>query len=489
MRGLPGLTYGDLKANLSDLYEPACSCAHSVHCNDLADKSTEELMFKMVMNVWRAKQMPNKIDSEVTKVYVRRLWNGVENGYGQKLAEVDFDTPDFVMLRKMQESVFHFSAAKNYQQLKALSQALINSEGKLRTFQEFKEEAMQINGNHVNTWLKSEYEMAVCTGQASADWVRIIENKEALPNLEFDAVNDGRTTDICRSLDGVIRPIDDTFWNIYYIPNHWGERSAVKQRAGGVITSPEKIVTPEKMPAMFKTNLAKNGLVFPPGHPYYTGLPIQVKEQAESLLYEKPIKAKTIKEAEEFAIRNGLAKKVSFKGLVHVDVANDVNEVLLELKKDGVTYDAIETAKQTRKGQATYMMANHGKIIKDRVTKVFKSDEHTLLINKAYFNKFEKYEDIISDIKGMRLRKWTTPEDVKGIVWHEVGHRLTLKNTVLNPASKYDGTVVDLERLGKYATKNLDETLAEIYAYYKKTGLIEEAWKNKFNKWSILKIK
>lgn len=275
------MTYPELKTCLSDLYGPACACAHQA--KNLASDNPEDILFEMVMNMWRAKQMPHKINSSMTKYFFQQLWTGVEKGYGQKLVDVDYETPDFIMLKKMKESVFHFSAAKNYQQLKALSQALINADGKLTTFREFKEAAMQINNDHVHTWLKAEYDMTVCTGQSSADWVRIIENKDTMPNLQFDAVIDGRTTDICRTLDGIIRPFDDSFWDIYYTPNHWGERALVRQIAGGKLTSPESIITPEKMPEMFKTNLAKNGLAFPPEHPYFKGLPHQIKEQAAKL--------------------------------------------------------------------------------------------------------------------------------------------------------------------------------------------------------------
>lgn len=236
------------------------------------------------MEIWLNKRMPNRINTDMTKYFAQRFWQGVEDGYGQELSNVDFNTPDFVMLKKMKESVFHFSAAKNYQQLKALSQALLNGDGKVRTLSEFKEAAYQINNDHVKTWLEAEHSMAVCCGQASADWVRIVENKDILPNLQFDAVIDSSTTDICRNLDGIIRPFDDTFWDIYYIPNHWGERSLVRQIAGGILTPTDKIITPERMPAMFKTNLAKNGLAFPPQHPYYINLPHQIKEQADDLL-------------------------------------------------------------------------------------------------------------------------------------------------------------------------------------------------------------
>lgn len=286
MRGLPGINHSELNQHLSDLYAPACNCQHP-HLNNLAAGGIEEALTKMVLEIWRNKNMPPAINVPVTKHYANLFFNAVEEGFGNKIIDVDFDTPDYLMLRKLQESVFHFSAAKNYQQLKALSQALINSDGKLRTFKEFKEQAFKINQDHVHTWLKAEYDMAVCTGQASASWVRIIENKSVLPNLEYDSVLDQRTTDVCYHLNGVIKPVDDSFWDIYFIPNHWGERATIRQLAGGKITPSASIVHPEKMHDMFKTNMAKNGFAFPPGHAYYKGLPHQVSEQANNLIKSK----------------------------------------------------------------------------------------------------------------------------------------------------------------------------------------------------------
>lgn len=228
--------------------------------------------------------MPGSIDTGVTRHFIKSIWSGIVEGYGEDLFTVDYDTPDYTMLRKLQENVFQFSAAKNYQQLKSLSQALVNDEGKLRTFAEFKTIALQINTDHNLHWLRAEYEMAVSSGQMAAKWTQFEENADIMEKLQFDAINDNQTSPLCRSLDGVIRPINDSFWDIYYPPNHWGCRSSVLQIAHGAITELNTTVYPEKMPAMFKTNLAKKGWAFPDGHPYYTGLPHQVKEQADKML-------------------------------------------------------------------------------------------------------------------------------------------------------------------------------------------------------------
>jgi SPP1 gp7 family putative phage head morphogenesis protein len=280
-----------LESELNELYEHDC-CGHD-HSQPLADLATpgiEDMMFNMIMDIWKSKKMPEKVNADVTKFYADQFMKGVEDGYGEQLVKIDFESPDFKMLNHLQENVFHFSAAKNYTQLKQLSQSLINDKGQLRTFKEFKEVAHTINNEHVNQWLKTEYELAVASGQMASTWNTIQQNAEAMPLLKFDAVNDNRTTPVCKELDGVVRPVDDTFWKIYYPPNHFNCRSDVQQLSTGKVTPMEKVVTPDNMPSMFKTNLAANGLAFPKDHPYYTGNPHAVKEQADQLLQETKTK-------------------------------------------------------------------------------------------------------------------------------------------------------------------------------------------------------
>lgn len=44
-------------------------------------------------------------------------------------------------------------------------------------------------------------------------WRQFEDNKNNRPYLMFSAINDSRTTTICRSRNGIIRPVDDPFWN------------------------------------------------------------------------------------------------------------------------------------------------------------------------------------------------------------------------------------------------------------------------------------
>ena len=67
-------------------------------------------------------------------------------------------------------------------------------------------------------------------------------------------------------LDGIIKPVDDPFWNTNYPPNGWGCRCNVIQT--NELPTPETIASID-MPDMFKNNVGKTGVIFPSSHPYF----------------------------------------------------------------------------------------------------------------------------------------------------------------------------------------------------------------------------
>lgn len=238
----------------------------------------KQLLEKIVRQVWKNKAMPRQIDKALASFFASEYWKGIEQGYGLKLEDLDFTSPDYTMLRKLELDVFQFSSAKTYQQLKAISQALLDENGVLRSFSQFRIAAAEVNNQFVNQWLQAEYQYAVASAQSASQWQQIQATKDVLPLLKYVTAGDERVREEHRDLEDVVRPVDDDFWNIYYPPNGWNCRCDVQQLDSGSITPLEKISYPDIKP-IFRYNPGKQGFAFPPGHPYYDGLPDSVREQ------------------------------------------------------------------------------------------------------------------------------------------------------------------------------------------------------------------
>lgn len=199
----------------------------------------------------------------------------------------DFTTPDAEMLTRLVRDVWQFSGAKNYQEMRDLTLLLKDDKGKLREFYDFKEAAEGVIGRYNETWLKTEYNFAVSSSQSAARWVEFEKEASIIPNLKYQTVGDDHVRLAHQVLDGIIRPVNDSFWITHYPPNGWGCRcEAIQSLEGYGKVTPDKDIPVVDIPKMFETNLAKTGLIYPKDHPYYNGVP--KAEISKALAYLPP---------------------------------------------------------------------------------------------------------------------------------------------------------------------------------------------------------
>lgn len=199
----------------------------------------------------------------------------------------DFTTPDAEMLTRLVRDVWHFSAAKNYQEMRDLTLLLKDDKGRLREFEDFKKAAEGVIDRYNEIWLKTEYNFAVSSSQSAARWVEFEKEASVIPNLKYQTVGDDHVRLAHQALDGIIRPVNDSFWITHYPPNGWGCRCEVVQSLEGYgKVTPDNDIPVVDIPKIFETNLAKTGLIYPKNHPYYNGVP--KAEISKALAYLPP---------------------------------------------------------------------------------------------------------------------------------------------------------------------------------------------------------
>lgn len=272
------MPFTQLTAQVDQIYQ--CCEFHHGH-TVLAAKPPKKFIdyiADLARQMWETHQTITT-DPVLIHTYGQRLAEGVRKGYGDDPIKMDWNNPDYNVITQLENNAWQFSAAKTHTQLRDMARALIGEDGKIRSWNEFKREVGIISGQQLN-WLRTEYDTAIAGAQMAAKWQQIIAQKERFPLLQFDAVMDGKTTQICSSLDGVILPIEHAFWQTYYPPNHFNCRSTVRQLSKGRITPDDEIEYPENMPDLFKVNLGERSLIFPADHPYYTDIPAHVINNA-----------------------------------------------------------------------------------------------------------------------------------------------------------------------------------------------------------------
>jgi len=184
---------------------------------------------------------------------------------------VDFDDiHNIELFEALRANVWHFSAAKQYQQNRTILQSFVAPLEEI-SFEEFKPVADQILANYNQNWLRTEWNTAMAESQAAREWNNLI-NDDQVEMIEYQTQEDGRVRHEHAMLNGAIYPKGHSFWNSYFPPNGFNCRcftvshdNEAKQKT---IKNPPEFGTPE-MPKVFDTNPAKDRIIFPNSHPYF----------------------------------------------------------------------------------------------------------------------------------------------------------------------------------------------------------------------------
>jgi SPP1 gp7 family putative phage head morphogenesis protein len=248
--------------------------------------------------VFRNRIDESGIDPETVKETADTFMKAVTEGYGEQQGTpltpgdwstiVDYNTPNYAMLANIERNVYQFAGARNYQQLRDLTSALTDGLRR-RSFREFKAEAQRILNTYDLRYLPAEYNTAQSAAYNAASWADYLTSAagkgEGAVLLEYVTAGDDHVRAAHRLLDGVVRPMNDAFWNTHFPPLDWNCRCTTHRVRNKEVTLQPPDVT---IPRLFRTNLAENGLVFPPEHPYFITAPSSAKTAAEALIPTRP---------------------------------------------------------------------------------------------------------------------------------------------------------------------------------------------------------
>jgi len=225
-----------------------------------------DLVLKTIESVFKGELTIGVIDQSLYTWFSKKYIEAIHKGYGN---DFDFDSPERATLVKLENSQRIFVAHKNYHFIKALNEALTDDNGNLRSFTQFKKEAFKIHDQWHIQWYEAEYNTSVNAAHSAREWVQAWENREVLPNLRYITAGDKNVRPSHQKLNGIVRPITDSFWNTHYPPNGYKCRCGVQQEDEEVtLTKPSDIPDITVHPA-FRHNVGKTGQVFDEAHAYF----------------------------------------------------------------------------------------------------------------------------------------------------------------------------------------------------------------------------
>lgn len=259
---------------LSQLYhdEPRC------HCLDATHRETPEIPEAAIKRGYKVVLRAGEMTPEMLRERpIRRLISETASVYLQALDDhsIQYEIPH-EMRQKLEQDIFLFSGFKTYHQLKEASELLLDERtGKLKSFNKFYQDVSQIRDKYNRHWLQAEYNYAIGASQEAAHWAEYQQDKE-IAHLQYRTALDDKVRPDHAALEGVTLPVDDPFWDTAFPPNGWNCRCHVipvpkedyplsnSQRAQDAFDE----MTRGK-DAIFRYNPGREGVIFPPHHPYY----------------------------------------------------------------------------------------------------------------------------------------------------------------------------------------------------------------------------
>lgn len=194
---------------------------------------------------------------------------------------IEDNVPSPAMLKKLREDVFLFSGCKTHEELKEAASWLLDDQGKVKPFQDYRRDVWAVHTSYNQQYLEAEYHFAIGSAQMASKWSDF-EKGGGRFNLQYRTAGDDRVRPEHVALNTTTHPADDPFWNSYYPPNGWRCRcTAVQVRKGkypvddsAVAIAKGEVATTRidkkgnNADAIFRFNPGKDRQIFPDKHPY-----------------------------------------------------------------------------------------------------------------------------------------------------------------------------------------------------------------------------
>ncbi|MCP1225686.1 phage minor head protein [Sebaldella sp. S0638] len=134
------------------------------------------------------------------------------------------------VMERYRTNYFWIKRSTDLEVTKTLYSELLKNLELGQTFEDFKKniDIESLGFGKDGYYLRQVFDQTMINAQSVGQWEQLQEGMQYgfIYGL-YDAILDGRETDLCRQLDGKVYRLDSPFWEVYYPPNHFRCRSRV----------------------------------------------------------------------------------------------------------------------------------------------------------------------------------------------------------------------------------------------------------------------
>lgn len=165
-----------------------------------------------------------------------------------------------------------FAAFKTHRMQNDMAAQLLDSNGNLKPFEQWKNDVQSIASHQCRSWLETEYNTAVLRAHQAADWQQFLQEADVLPNLKWMPSTSPNPGADHMPFWGTILPIDDPFWDQHRPGDRWNCKCSLTSTDEPTTPVPSVAVSqqPKNTPQKgLENNPGKDAAIFSNKHPYF----------------------------------------------------------------------------------------------------------------------------------------------------------------------------------------------------------------------------
>lgn len=230
---------------------------------------SDEVLRRALLNIYSKKFHPaTDIEQNLFNEIFRTMDKAVDAGFGA----VPSGNPDADFVDALRHSAKVFSAFKVHRAQNDMARLLLDSDGNLKTFEQWSKEVMPIASHQVGTWLRTEYDTAVIRAHQAADWKQFEREAGILPNLKWMTSTSITPGEDHRVFWGTVRPVKDKFWDEHRPGDRWNRKCSLSSTDEPVTMPPAGNAKPiDCAQRGLCSNPGTSGELFSDDHPYFPG--------------------------------------------------------------------------------------------------------------------------------------------------------------------------------------------------------------------------
>ena len=219
-----------------------------------------------LVNIYQKKYGNGKEIEPTLFEKTKEIFEGAINK-GVKQSSFSIDT---AFKHQLTHNMWVFSAFRTHKMQRDIAKYLLNEKGELKTFTKFVKDVAPYIKHTNRLWLETEYNTAVLRAHQAADWRKFVDERDVLPNLEWQPSTSTNPGEDHKPYWFTCLPIDHKFWKQHRPGDRWNCKCSLRNTDKEPTPVPADTIIKGSEPQRgLESNPGEKGEIFSNNHPYY----------------------------------------------------------------------------------------------------------------------------------------------------------------------------------------------------------------------------